>query len=42
VLAVLAVLAVLVRQHLSAEHFAALYAPFEPLIPAILLFGLPR
>jgi hypothetical protein len=37
-----AALAVLARDHLSPEQFTALYEPFELLIPAVLLFGLPR
>jgi hypothetical protein len=36
-----AALAVLVRPKLSVEQFEALYDPFEALIPAVLLFGLP-
>jgi hypothetical protein len=36
-----AALAVLMRGELSAEQFSLLYEPFEPLIPAVLLFGLP-
>jgi hypothetical protein len=36
-----AALAVLMRKELSDEQFAAMYEPFEPLIPAVLLFGLP-
>lgn len=35
-----AALAVLVRRHLSADDFGTLYAPFEPVIPSALLFGL--
>jgi hypothetical protein len=31
---------VLARRHLSPDGFAALYAPFEPVIPSALLFGL--
>jgi hypothetical protein len=37
-----AALAVLARDHLSPEQFMDLYEPFEPLIPAVLIFGLPR
>lgn len=33
---------VLVRPRLSADDFATLYAPFEPVIPSALLFGLPK
>ena len=36
-----AALAVLARPDLSARQFGALYEPFETLIPAVLLFGLP-
>lgn len=36
-----AALAVLVRPRLSADEFATLYAPFEPVIPIALLIGLP-
>ncbi|HTE45940.1 MAG TPA: hypothetical protein VK636_11890 [Gemmatimonadaceae bacterium] len=35
-----AALAVLVRQSLTREQFATLYAPFEPVIPVALLFGI--
>jgi hypothetical protein len=35
-----AALAVLARRHLEGDQFAALYAGFEPLIPAALLFGI--
>jgi hypothetical protein len=35
-----AVLAVVVRPHLSAKDFATLYAPFQSAIPSALLFGL--
>lgn len=35
-----AALAVLARKCLAAEQFATLYAGFEPLIPAALLFGI--
>jgi hypothetical protein len=37
-----AALAVLTREHLSPEQFSDLYEPFEPIIPSVLLFGLPR
>jgi hypothetical protein len=37
-----AALAVLTRRHLDAAAFAMLYAPFEPMIPAALLFGLEQ
>jgi hypothetical protein len=36
-----AALAVLLRKELSAEQFSLLYAPFESLVPSVLLFGLP-
>lgn len=36
-----AALAVLVRPDLSAGQFAVLYEPFEMLVPAVILFGLP-
>jgi hypothetical protein len=35
-------LAVFFRPRLSADQFKALYAPFEAVIPAALLFGLPE
>ena len=34
-----AALAVLLHDHLATDHFALLYEPFEPRIPAVLLFG---
>jgi hypothetical protein len=37
-----AALAVLVRRRLADDEFGTLYAPFEPVIPSALLFGLPR
>jgi len=37
-----AALAVLVRRRLADDDFGTLYAPFEPVIPSALLFGLPR
>lgn len=32
----------LLRQALNEDQFATLYAPFEPVIPAALLFGIPE